>query len=259
MKLCLCFLVYDRIESETLWSSWLKDNEKNVSIFIHSKFTLQLQTDFFRTHAKQIETVPTAWGKYSIVEATLRLYESALENIQEEDARFILLSGNCIPVKKFQYIYDFLNTDKRSFIKESSKEQVFPRYDQLRKFFSNTIITKHSQWIILTKNHVTLFLENEYNIGTYYKNIHVPDESWVLTMLHYFNESDKVCTNISTTYTNWNNGGIHPKSYETITVKELKNILADPSYLFARKFFAHTKIEDDGSSLNNILSKLLES
>ena len=259
MKLCLCFLVYDRIECETLWANWLKGQEKDVHIFIHSKFVPNLQTDFFRTHAKQIDTIPTKWGEYSLVEATLRLYEAGLETVQEDDARFILLSGNCIPVKKFQYVYNFLNADKRSFIYEFLKDQRFPRYYHLTKFFPRSIIAKHSQWIILTKEHVSLFLQTEYNIETYYRHIYIPDESWALTILNYYNQSDKVCNNISTTYFNWNNGSKNPKSYETITVKELKGILENPSYLFARKFFANTKIKEDGSSLNSILSTLLNS
>jgi len=261
MKLALCFLIIEQIECESVWAEWLKGNEDKVLIFIHSKHKFKPTTDFFRTQSHIVETVPTSWGGYGLVEATLKLFENALE-FTEEDMRLILISGATVPVKKFKYVYNFLSNDVRSFIFECEKEQRFPRYLNVAKTLRHNCVAKHSQWIILNRRHAQILLGASSTIERIYSKIWVPDESWALTFLNYLNESENVCINLMTTYNNWElNKNDHPYTFSKIPMDLFKNILLESSYLFARKFVSNSKIIIDSetsidfaSTLTNLLA-----
>ena len=248
MKLALCFLIIEQIECESIWAEWLKGNEDKVLIFIHSKYKFKPTTDFFRTHSHIVETVPTSWGGYGLVEATLKLFENALE-LSEENMRLILISGATVPVKKFQYVYNFLSNDVRSFIFECEKEQRFPRYLNVAKALRQSCVVKHSQWIILNRGHAQMLFNASSTIEKVYSKIWIPDESWALTFLNYLNESENVCIDLMTTYVNWTEESIiNPNTFSQIPMDLFQNILLEPSYLFARKFVSDSKIIIDSET-----------
>ena len=256
MKLALCFLIVEKIECESLWAEWLKGNEDKVLIFIHSKYKFKPTTDFFRTQSHIVETVPTSWGGYGLVEATLKLFENALE-FTEEDMRLILISDTTVPIKKFQYIYNFLWNDKRSFIFECNKEQRFPRYLNVAKSLRHNCVVKHSQWIILNRRHAQILLNASSTIERIYSKIWIPDESWALTFLNYLNESENVCIDLMTTYVNWTEENtLSPYTFSQIPMELFKKILVEPSYLFARKFVSDSKIIVDSETSIDFASTL---
>jgi hypothetical protein len=248
MKLALCFLIIEQIECESVWAEWLKGNENKVLIFIHSKYTFKPTTDFFRTQSHIVETVPTSWGGYGLVEATLKLFENALD-FTEEDMRLILISETTVPVKKFQYIYNFLLNDKRSFIHDITCEGRFPKYLNVAKSLRQICVVKHSQWIILNRRHAQILLGASSTIEKVYSKILVSDESWALTFLNYLNESEDVCINSMITYVNWElKKDMHPYTFSEIPIDLFKKILLERSYLFARKFVSDSKIIVDSET-----------
>ena len=248
MKLALCFLIIEEIECESVWVEWLKGNEDKVLIFIHSKYKFKPKTDFFRTQSHIVETVPTSWAGYGIVEATLKLFENAFD-FTEENMRLILISETTVPVKKFEYIYNFLWNDTRSFIYDITHEGRFPLYLNVAKALRQSCVVKHSQWIILNRRHAQILLGASSTIETVYSKIVVPDESWALTFLNYLNESEDVCINSITTYVNWElKKDMHPYTFSEIPMDLFKNILLEPSYLFARKFVSDSKIIVDSET-----------
>jgi hypothetical protein len=256
MKLALCFLIIEQIECESVWAEWLKGNEDKVLIFIHSKHKFKPTTDFFRTQSHIVETVPTSWGGYGLVEATLKLFENALD-FSEENMRLILVSETTVPVKKFQYVYNFLSNDGRSFIFECEREQRFPRYLNIAKTLRHNCVAKHSQWIILNRRHVQILLNASSTIERIYSKIWVPDESWALTFLNYLNESEDVCIDLITTYVNWTKKNIgSPYTFSEIPMDLFKKILLEPSYLFARKFVSDSKIIIDSETSIDFASTL---
>jgi len=236
MKLALCFLTYYNIERDDVWEKWLKGHEDKVNIYIHSKF--RFNSSKFPKNYKRVDTIPTKWGSYGLVEATFRLFEAA---VADGNTFFILLSDKCIPLKKFNYIYNFFGGISRhqSFIHESARSEVFSRYKPLRKFFPDEVISKHSQWIILSRKHVEILLRDERDIERKMSPITIPDECWALTWLRSLGLSSEINTTLATTYVNWvpfRLGHDCPETYEGCPPKEiLEKMLLGPS-LFGRKF-----------------------
>jgi len=63
------------------------------------------------------ERVSVAWGSISMVDATLKLIESALKT-QEEFSHLVLISGSDYPIKKSSFIYQtFVDNPEHQFIK----------------------------------------------------------------------------------------------------------------------------------------------
>ena len=252
-KIALCFLVYDRIECEQLWERWLKshpDGDK-FTLYVHSKFDFQVESDFLHSRINVLaDPVPTEWAGFSLVEATYRLFMAAANDPQ--NYKYVLLSNTCIPVKPPNYIWKFLTANNLSYIFECQKTQRWPRYLSLRKFIPYEKIAKHSQWIILVREHMDLINEHFSIIKKLYYGIRIPDESWALTYLQICAQDSEINKYYQTTYTNWidNDAPEHPKLYKTIEEMELKKFVGG-EYLFARKF-------ENFPGLSDLLFKLFD-
>lgn len=235
-KIALCFLVYDRIECEALWERWLKshpDGDK-FTLYVHSKFDFQIESDFLRAHINVLpDPVPTEWAGFSLVEATQRLFMAAMADPQ--NYKCVLLSNTCIPVKPVNYVWKFLTYDNISYIVESGKDERWPRYKELLRFIPHAKISKHSQWIILARQHIELMHANFHVIKELYTGIRISDESWALTFLQICGLNAEINIYYRTTFINWFTPDAHPKLYKKIDIRELEKIVFG-EYLFARKF-----------------------
>lgn len=237
----LCFLIIDTIECEEIWERWLKGNENKISIIIHSKEIYIPKTNLFKQSAIYIPTIPTRWGEFSLVQATLKLFEKSIEN--PNITHSILLSGSCIPMKPFSFIYDKLMINK-SFVSDMIDISVLKRYMistyRLKKEFNTNIhCKKHHQWIISCNKHTRLMLKLQPLITKIYENIRFADESWFLTFLELNNLQNEII-NQQTTFTNWIEKRCHPKTYLEISDIELQSIVNNPCYFFGRKFTRNT-------------------
>ena len=228
-----------------------------MSIYIHSKHPFLAESPLFKRLAIHVETIPTKWSGWSLVEATASLFRSALTDPTNE--QFILLSDKCIPVKKFDYTYNFLKGNNKSYIFESQKSIRFPIYNKLLEFTEKYNIAKHSQWINLIRVHAEELISSLYNIEVMYKNVDVPDESWALTWLNMKNMGENVCNNYESTYKFWKDGGgDHPETFTKISLANLTKIILGP-HLFARKFVSGSKLSDNGEeSLIEVMCKILK-
>lgn len=245
-KIALCFMIYDKIQCEDIWETWIK--EDRVKIVIHSKLPMTINSEILKKNSQQIPTIPTKWGEFSLVEATIRLYEEA---IKDEDVEYcVLLSGSCIPIKPFDFMYDTLmSLDGKSIsnVMGSGKlgfgKTIFP--------IPRSVISKHEQWIILSRKHCELVIDELWRIKFIFnrKDAHSPDELWFTTFMK-LNNLDHEITYKKTTFTNWYKRGIvHPKTYESITDEELEEILKG-EFLFARKFVTTSFTESQISRLS---------
>jgi hypothetical protein len=245
-KIALCFLVYENIECEEVWLKWFQGNEDKINIYIHSKNNYIPSNSFFKEKSIQIPTVSTTWARLGIVNATINLFKEALTN--DENKMFVLLSGNCIPVKSFEYIYsELLSNENRSYSKinemdidDGRYELIFNRILKLKNIENpKEIVKKHHQWIIVCKDHVKFICENYNFISELYEDSYYPDECWFLSLMYFYNKQNEVVERY-TTFTNWDNAGPHPKTYYEISDEELNNILQNKEHLFARKFTKNT-------------------
>ncbi len=245
-KIAFCFLIYDVINQEDKWNDFFNDVDKNkYNIYIHYKNQKELK--YFENY-KLKECTDTKWGHISIVRAQNLLLKEALK---DENTHYIFVSQSCIPVKSFDYVYQFLQINK-SYFNISPDSQCFPRCNTLLKYFKKTHIKKSSQWCILNLNHAKKIIDCYSLMGEYFNDIFSPDEIVYITLLHHLllhnelilthNESTG-----STTASQWKDqkgwkvfsdsvyDKLIPKSYVKICDEEMIHLKNEPC-LFARKF-----------------------
>lgn len=249
-KLAFCFLIYDDINHEDLWFDFFKNVDKNkYNIYIHYKANKPLK------HFEQYKLnncIETQWGDISLVRAQLLLYEKALEDPQNK--KFITVSNSCIPVKNFNYIYNFLmNDNDKSYFNQAEVPSYI--YEQIKGNYTET--KKASQWFVINRELTETIVKHK-NDTVYFESVHAPDEIFFLTTIFKYkpNKSNiEIVNNIpfATTFTNWynmnykypkndNNTGSGPYNYPIISEDELLYILNSKS-LFARKFNKNCKVK----------------
>jgi hypothetical protein len=267
-KIAFCFLISHEINHEELWNNFFKNIDHNkYNIYIHYKDTYNLKyfSKYILNNCRM-----TKWGKVSLVLASNILFREALKD--NDNYKFILLSGACIPIKSFDYIYDFLIKDNNSYF------NLYPFVDEnrmyvLEKYFDKKYISKSHQWVILNRLIINRILEyGDINIIKNFGKVSCPDEHVYIILVKYLNLEKEIITfnNLkmgATTFTNWklNVDKDHPENYINLSKNDINNILNSKS-LFARKFdrICHVVEIDNNSviqsseTLNNYITKYLK-
>ena len=256
-KLAFCFLCKQGINNMPLWKKFFQGNESRYNIYFHCS------SSHSRIREKIIldNIVPqqkTSWG--DIYKAITSIYSLA---IKDDNYKYILLSESCIPVKSFNYIYNYLIKDDLSYLcfqnqiaknlyERNTLIQSYERYiansKRAVKFLYYIDIKNwfyHETWTILNKDHAQLIMNNNLIIESFRDmKCFAHDENIVAYILNINNQLKNV-KSVKTTFTNWidskkDNGRIHPKLYNKV---EKKDIDMFKPYLFARKFSEIDKIE----------------
>ena len=234
-KIAFLFLIYDEINHEEIWKLFFNSIDKNeYNIYIHYKD--YKKSEYFDKY-KLENIIPTTWGEISLVKAHNLLLEEALKD--KNNIHFILLSNSCIPFKKFNYIYNYLDNNF-SYYNISSNPNYERTTDSL-KYITKNDIKKASQWSILNRKHATLLVndKNKYiNWFTVY-----PDEYSHITYLYYNKLNNEIIKTTdskydATTYTNWDENYL--KNYDDINDHDILLLYNSPC-LFGRKFIKNCK------------------
>ena len=121
MKIAFLFLVYDEIAHEDLWAKFFEGADPSLyTIYIHYKNNKKLK--HFEKY-KLRNCIETKFADISLVHANNLMLREALRD--EQNKKFINVSQSCIPLKSFNYIYDFLTRDDKAHFSCSKKTQVF--------------------------------------------------------------------------------------------------------------------------------------
>lgn len=237
IKLAFIFLIYDIINHEELWHMFFKnvDNSK-YSIYIHYKTNVKLK--YFNQY-KVDKPLDTKYADISIVKAQNHMLEIALEDVN--NTNFIFVSGACIPLKSFNYIYENIDP-KYSYFHIADPEDSLEDCEDTLNYINKKYINKASQWCILNRKHSLLLVYgakfNKYlfdkkytmNYLVWFNNSYAPDELCYITYLSfiykdkldkeiiatYYNEPPE----IATTFANWEG-----MNYKYVSEKELKNYI----------------------------------
>ena len=240
-KLGFCFLIYKGLSQQALWHDFFyKANPSKFGIYCHSKYPKKTDNCKFLKNYLIDDHIKTSWGSPSLVEATINLFKSAIDDGCDY---VILLSGSCIPIHSFNFIYNKLSANKSilNFDDGTRQESYFEKKETLRRFNKSKLIDgfcdktnfiKSEQWLGLTKRHVDLLDKKHLK---YFKDIFASDEHYIPTLLAKKNELQN-CHNQAITYTDWENNldWRHPVKFKRIT----DNIISDSrstGALFLRK------------------------
>lgn len=133
--IAFCFLLYDSVQHPDRWEDFFNSLTEigiEYTIYTHPKSITKKTQDWVEENA--IETIPTAWGEYSLLEASLLLFEKALEN--RSNKVFILLSGAEIPMYSSSHFLKKIQT---------TRSQLDIKYNSEYKFYGA------SQWMYLSR------------------------------------------------------------------------------------------------------------
>ena len=246
----LCFLINDKINHEELWNNWLKNvDKKKYKIYIHYKTDKKLK--YFEKY-KLDNCIETEYGKYTITLAQNLMMKQGLDIC----SHFIFLSGSCIPLKSFIYIYDKLSINNSYFNKAHDK-QCFPRCKNVLNYLPKIYIKKANTNSIICNNHAKKIIKNERFAKEYFRSIVSADEHIHITILYYLNLEDELILTPNTSYSGattfaaWSdmddykvyNDSIKQNSYTYIHIcKEEIDVLINGKCLFGRKFNPDCKV-----------------
>ncbi|MBO9571888.1 MAG: hypothetical protein J7497_06725 [Chitinophagaceae bacterium] len=228
--------------------------EKDFDIYIHidKKSTVNIEDI---ASANSWKKYKVKWGGYSMVQATVLLYNKILET-GNPYTHIILLSADSLPVKSNSFIADYLSGNKGisfienngvSGIREERRALLWFNEDIKKKSLSNIIFRLirriqrklnikrsakgferiGSQWTILSLEHVKHLLEH-CRFSDYW-SMAVPDESFVQN--HFFNYN--IPYNENKIYAHWPEPRTHSPGF--IDQQSFLS-LVQSDYLFDRKF-----------------------
>lgn len=259
-KIAFLFLLYDGMNHEKLWHEFFKNHYNDSNIYIYSQKESKLL--FFKEHVLDIDLQTQYWDS-SIVAVQNDLLSTALKN--EENTHFIFLSGACIPVKSFDYIYQALD-QKYSYFNICPDSQVDRIPREYRDANKEITFKKASQWCILNNKHAKYLVENDDYLNWIDFPYIAPDEHCYISKLFtwWFKNELQTTDNLSiwaTTFTNWsdvpykyNSNHEELKNYHHISGQEISYIIESKSF-FARKFLQWCTVDDGKELWEDIVNK----
>lgn len=100
MTIAFCFLIKDSVDNLALWSAFFKGiSSSRFRIYVHAKTASPGAVP--DGAVVDSDPLPTAWGELSLVMATRRLFDQALE---DGCSSMVLLSGDMLPLWPFKRI-----------------------------------------------------------------------------------------------------------------------------------------------------------
>ncbi|OIW09255.1 hypothetical protein TanjilG_01226 [Lupinus angustifolius] len=275
-KIAFLFLTPGSLPFEKLWHMFFQGHEGKFSVYVHASKEKPVHVSHYFA-GRDIHSEPVEWGRISMVEAERRLLASAL--LDSDNEHFVLLSESCIPVRRFDFVYNYLLLTNVSFIDSYVDpgphgngryiEHMLPEVE--KKDFR-----KGSQWLTMKRQHAIIIMADSlyFRKFKYYcrpnmegnRNCYA-DEHYLPTIFTMLDPGG--IANWSVTYVDWSERKWHPKSFRAsdITYQLIKKIayideslhfISDAKrsleitpcalngfkrscYLFARKFYPETQ------------------
>lgn len=251
-KIAFLFMIYDIIEKEDIWYKFFENiDQDKYTIYIHGKDKnkITFENEFFKKFIIE-EQYQTNWGDYTLVHLQNRLYKLALKD--ENNYKFLLLSGSHIPLHNFDFIYNFLTKDNKSYINyikitNDYYKKCLETVNNYKKYNLNNWMSS-SQWSILNRDIITYILDNEENIKKIFEKSKLPDELAYINYLYENNKLKNISNNKTTFYSMKPSKKIYrrfPHTYDTneLDINKIKKL--KKNYLFMRKIVRNCNINSD--------------
>ncbi|CAG7900544.1 unnamed protein product [Brassica rapa] len=291
-KIAFMFLTPGILPFEKLWDLFFRGHEGKLSVYIHGSKDTPVHTSRYFIN-RDIPSDEVVWGTISMIDAERRLLASALRD--PENQQFVLLSDSCVPLRSFEYMYNYMMFSNVSYVDcfyDPGRHGTGRHTDHMLPEIPKEDFRKGSQWFSLKRQHAIITAAD----SLYYSKFRdycgpavesnkycIADEHYLPTLFHILDPGGIV--NWTLTYVDWSEKKWHPKTYmpEDITHELLKNLMSidtvshvtsdrtgvvtwtqclwngikRPCYLFGRKFHADTldKLIDLFSNYTSILHK----
>lgn len=246
-KIAFLFLLIDNPNFPDIWDDYFKGNNDKYNIYIHPKYPDKHTWKPFNI-IKHLKT--TEWGK--IVEAEVSLFKEAYKD--KDNYKFITISESCVPIKKFDILYNDVINDNLSWIK-TMKISNYDKNERILNFIKtikNTDILipkinsfiKHYARFCLTRKHIKKILKASINgnMDFFYK-MPIADE-FFLTIL---NLNKNEYRDFAITFDDWD--------YVKKEVNNINNIIKESYELQETKNIDMTKNINELKQIKNNISK----
>ncbi len=257
-KIAICFLITADVSNPQVWEEWWRGHEDKVSIYSHYSRGKEQNVTIPWLKLNRVKPVPTRWGDISLINAEAELYKKAYE--KKYNTFFILVSGTCIPVRSFEYIYNRLMRSPKKGIMTWFKEDSYRVTDEdfepfiksskctptlVSQKIVNSRLYSAQQWKILSRPNVVDFkamVRDKIYMKMFQNCIRVvpdslaPDEFMFVNYIkNKYGNITKVMRDGSVTFVDFKGNAVHPVTYHNITPK-LRREICDIGSMFARKF-----------------------
>lgn len=273
----IAYFILAHAQAEQLARLVAQLNSANTHFYIHidantsdeTYAAIQSAVNQASSQVTFITRRPCRWGGFSLVDASLRLIQTALKDGFDWG---VLLSGQDYPIYSNEYIKEFLSKQPATALIDFKTEAEFDvayRYRawHFEKFNGKTIgkalqkiqrlansfgikrqlpnplnqIYAGSQWWMLSEvacQTIIDWLANNPSVIDFFKHTLVPDEMFFQTILMHTHLAEQLHPN-AMRHLEWEQGAWSPK---TFAPNEIAN-LAGRAELFARKFAADAETQ----------------
>ncbi|CAN8326547.1 unnamed protein product [Cochlearia groenlandica] len=274
-KIAFMFLTPGTLPFERLWDKFFQGHEGKFSVYVHASKDRPVHYSPYFVNS-EIRSDEVKWGRISMVDAERRLLANALKDPLNQ--QFALLSDSCVPLRSFEYIYNYLMHSNISYVDcfDDPGQLGLGRHISLMlPEIPKKSFRKGAQWFAMKRQHAVATIADSLYYSKYRDycgrdiaiNKHcISDEHYLPTFFHMFDPSG--ISNWSVTQVDWSEKKWHPKTYmpEDITHELLTNLttidtvvhvtsvgmgeeirtpcmwngIKRPCYLFSRKFHPDT-------------------
>ncbi|KAH9604747.1 hypothetical protein KSS87_014486 [Heliosperma pusillum] len=247
-KIAFMFLTTGSLPFEKLWDKFFycgtavyfaRGHEGKFSIYVHASQRKPVHESSYFVNSN-IRSDKVIWGQISMIDAERRLLGNALKD--PNNHHFVLLSDSCVPMHKFEYVYNFLMYSNLSYIdsfvdpgphgNERFSQHMLPEIE--KKDFR-----KGAQWFTLKRQHALIVISDTLYYSKF-KNYCKPgfegrncyaDEHYIPTLFNMIDPG--AMSNWSVTHVDWSEHKWHPKSYRSqdVSYELLQNLTSIDEYM----------------------------
>ncbi|CAH2077533.1 unnamed protein product [Thlaspi arvense] len=274
-KIAFMFLTPGTLPFERLWDRFFQGHEGKFSVYIHASKERPVHYSRYFVN-REIRSDEVVWGRISMVDAERRLLANALRDPSNQ--QFALLSDSCVPLRSFEYIYNYLMYSNVSYVDcfdDPGQHGSGRHMNHMLPEIQKKDFRKGAQWFTMKRQHAVATMAD----SLYYSKFRdycgpgiennkncIADEHYLPTFFYMLDPNG--ISNWTVTQVDWSERKWHPKTYmpEDITHELLNNLtsadtvvhvtsvgmgeeiwmpcmwngIKRPCYLFGRKFHPDT-------------------
>jgi len=253
-KVAFLNLTINSFYHNRIWENFFNQGDKDCfNLYLHSKHQTKHP---FSNHCIK-NTVPTDWGHFSLVEATIELMKAALED--EENEYFTLISDSHFPLYDLDATVDLIKKKykKMTFAKHFS----FHTKVKSQKLFKEGIkgydfgeYNAVCQFFVCRRKDVEVFIET----FEHWSQFFVKEKVIFADEFYFWGIAEQLGMDFemgqATTYSDWSvrkdsvgNVERNPRAFDQIN-KRMVDVYRENGYLFVRKIVPSTFVTVDPSN-----------
>lgn len=210
-KIAFLFLTLDNLKHPQIWDMFFDGVDKNkYNIYVHPK-NVNKVTNELLTSAHLIKK-PAETKHCFLVKGMKLLMDTALK--EKDNSYFIFVSDSCVPIKKFDRVYDDITKKYKTNLVMEMNLKSFDRKVRYDKKLPEKCFNKFSQWSILTRKSVETIVTSKY-LPIFYK-MNAGDE-FILSILECAGGFDY--KSLPSTHVDWSISDNVPRLLKDINAK----------------------------------------